>query len=184
MRLKHRIGKWLHGKAFYRRNKEAPEAPLSRDVLSLSGKRAAVFGVATDRSIAWSIAKTLDAFGCRVAIGYQARAEEYVRALTPQLRDPLVKSCELTDDAQIDAFFEELRSGFGSIDFLIHSVAYAKKEFLQGKYCSIDRKGFLLAHEVSVWSLTALARAAQPLLNDGGRIITLSYLGSQRAVPN
>lgn len=152
--------------------------------LDLTNRKAIIFGVATDQSIAWKIAKTLNDNGCRVALCCQERAEPYVHKLMKELNNPIALQCELTDDHSIQTCFEQLGTQFGQFDYLIHSVAFAKRSFLEGPYLKVDRKGFNTAQEVSVYSLAALVRAGLDLLKDNGRILTMTYLGATRAVPN
>lgn len=153
----------------------------------LAGKKGLIFGIANHRSIAWAIAQATAGAGAQLALAYQGdRVERYVRELVPQLPAPapLILPCDLTDDAQIDRLFSEVASSFGTLDFLVHSVAFAQKEDLEGRYVDTSRKGFSLALEISVYSLTAAVRAAIPLMPDGGSVITMTYLGAERAVAN
>jgi enoyl-[acyl-carrier protein] reductase I len=184
-KTKQKVRKWLHDIAFYRNasKRQRVNRPVIRN-LDLNGKKAAVFGVATDKSIAWNIAKTLNDNGCRIALGFQDRASEYVQELAKELSQPFLLSCDMVEDEQIASFFNQLESEFGSIDILIHSVAFAKKDFLQGKYFEITRKGYNTAQEVSAFSLAALVQAGERILNPGGTVLTMSYLGSEKAVQN
>ncbi len=151
--------------------------------LDLHGKTATVFGVADHRSLAWHIAKTLDAQGCRVAVGFQERHRDKAREIIRQLHDPLPVMCELTEDESIEDFFGQVKSEFGKVDAVIHSVAFCKRQYLDGKYLEIPRKDFLRAQEVSAYTLTAVTKAAEQLLSENASIITLSYLGADLAVP-
>ena len=155
---------------------------------ALAGKKGLIFGIANHRSIAWAIAQAATAAGARVALAYQGeRVERYVRDLAGQLPQdppPLVLPCDLTDDGQITALYGELGRSFGSLDFVVHSVAFAQKEDLEGRYVDTSRHGFATAMEVSVYSLTAAVRAALPLMTEGGSVITMTYLGAARAVPS
>jgi enoyl-[acyl-carrier protein] reductase I len=138
----------------------------------LEGKKGLIVGVANKRSIAWSIAEALHREGARLAFNYQGeRLEESVRALAATLPDSLVLPCDVTRGEEIDALFEKVAASFGRLDILVHCVAYARKEDLEA--------GF----EISAYSLTALARRAAPLMKDGGSIVALTYLGSNRVVP-
>src|SRR5262245_29487811 len=152
----------------------------------LDGKLGIVFGVANKRSLAWAIARSLDSAGARLALTYQGeRLEKGVRELASGLRNALVLPCDVTRDADLDALFERVRSSFGALDLAVHAVAYAKPEDLEGRYLATSREGFGLAHDVSVYSLTAIARRAAPLMEGrGGSILTLTYLGGERVVPN
>ncbi len=156
--------------------------------MQLEGKRGVIFGVANNYSIAWHIAKAAGAAGARLAFNYQnERVESGVRVLVSNIPDALCLPCDLTRDDQLDHFFEHVREAFdGQLDFMVHSIAFAKKEDLSGRFIDTPRGGFNMALEVSVYSLVAAARRAQPLMDaaGGGSIITLSYLGAERVVPN
>jgi len=151
----------------------------------LAGKRGVVFGIANHRSIAYAIAQSLAGAGARLAVTYQNdRLETGVRKLAADLPEALVLPCDLMVDEQIDALYREVGSQFGRLDFLVHSVAFAKTEELGGRFVDTSREGFELAMGVSVYTLIAAARAARPLMTAGGSIVTMTYLGSQRVVPN
>jgi enoyl-[acyl-carrier protein] reductase I len=152
--------------------------------IDLKGKTAIVFGIADEKSIAWHIAKTLDKAGCRIVAAYQERNEKTVLPLMKKLKSPAYAKCDVTSDELLDSFFGKIKSEFGKVDFLIHSIAFAKKEHLKGKYVDIDRKGFLASMEASAYSLTELARRTVPMMNGKGSIVTITYIGSQRAIPN
>ncbi|MBS3102479.1 enoyl-ACP reductase [Candidatus Woesearchaeota archaeon] len=151
---------------------------------NLEGKKAVVFGVANDQSIAWHIAKALNDSGVRVALAYQERIESLVKPLLGMLNNPVAEKCDVVDDALLDSFFEKIRKEFGKFDFLIHSIAFAKKEHLEGDFYSVDRRGYQVANEVSSYSLTELARRALPLMNNDGSIIAMTYYGSKKVFPN
>jgi enoyl-[acyl-carrier protein] reductase I len=158
-------------------------APSSLERL-LEGKKGVVFGVANKRSIAWAIAQACSDAGARLAFAYQgeklqARVDELVKTLPAP--SPMY-SCDVTRDEDVQAVGESLRRDFGALDFLVHSIAFADKADLEGEFLATSRSGYLLAQEVSSYSLTALARMAAPLMSSGGSIITLTYLGSQRVV--
>ncbi len=145
---------------------------------------AVVFGVANKRSIAWAIAQQLQKAGAKLAITYQnerirQEAEEMILSLPG---DPF--QCDVSSDDQIDSLFEQLKRRYGRIDVLVHSIAYAPPEELRNDFVMTSREGFRIAHEISVYSLIALARAAAPLMSQGGSIITLSYFGAEKVVPN
>lgn len=153
----------------------------------LKGHTALITGVAHKTSIAWSIAKALDHAGARLAFTYQGeRLEKNVRKLTEDMENVLVLPCDVTNDAEIDAVFEQIGSEFGKLDTMLHSVAFAKKEDLEGRFVDTSRDGFLLSHDISAYSLTALAQRAVPLMEKagGGSIISLTYLGGERVVQN
>ena len=152
--------------------------------LDLTGKKAVVFGVATDASIGWHIAKALNDNGCRIALGYQDRVEQFVLPLAKQLNKPVLAKCDMMDDFLIERFFETIEKEFGKFDILVHSVAFAKKDFLQGKFHDVDRKGFNTAMEVSAFSLPNLVKAGGRLMNENAGVISMTYLGSVMAVQN
>jgi len=151
--------------------------------IDLKGKKAIVFGIANDKSIAWHIAKRLNNAGCRIAAGYQERVEQLFLPLMKELNNPVHAKCDVVDDAQMDSFFKKIQEEFGEFDFLIHSIAFAKREHLQGKFMDVDKRGYQVAHEVSAYSLIELTRRAMPMLKNGGSIIAMTYLGSEKAVP-
>lgn len=151
--------------------------------INLKGKKAIVFGIANDKSIAWHIAKRLNDAGCRIAAGYQERVEPLFLPLIKELNNPIYAKCDVVDDALMDSFFKKVQEEFGEIDFLIHSIAFAKREHLQGKFMNVDKRGYQVAHEVSAYSLIELARRALPIFKNGGSIIAMTYLGSEKAVP-
>ena len=151
--------------------------------IDLKGKKAVVFGIANDKSIAWHIAKRLNDAGCRIFAAYQERVEPLFMPLMKGLNNPLHMKCDVVDDAQLDAFFSKVREEFGEVDFLIHSIAFAKREHLQGKFYDVDRRGYQVAHEVSAYSLAELTKRTAPIMKDGGSIIAMTYLGSTKATP-
>ncbi|MBX5475935.1 MAG: enoyl-ACP reductase [Clostridia bacterium] len=151
----------------------------------MAGKRGVVLGVANRHSIAWAITQSLHEAGAQVALTFESeRVEDRVRKLAESLAIPHVFPCDVTDDAQIAALFEELGRAFGTIDFLVHSIAYAPREALEGAYVDTSRDAFRIALDVSVYSLVALARAARPLMPSGGSIVTMSYYGAEKVMPN
>ena len=151
---------------------------------NLEGKKAIVFGVANDQSIAWHIAKTLNDNGVRIALGYQERAEQLVKPLLSMLNNPLAEKCDVVDDALLTEFFYKVEKEFGKVDFLIHSIAFAKKDSLQGKFYDVNRRGYQVAHEVSSYSLTELTRRVMPMMNENGSIIAMTFYGSDKVFPN
>jgi enoyl-[acyl-carrier protein] reductase I len=152
----------------------------------LKGKKMAVFGVANKWSIAWAITQSLSAAGAQLALTYiDERTEEKVRGLAATLpHHPLILPCDVTQDDQVETVFAKIKHEFGSLDGLVHAIAFAKKEELEGSFVKTSREGFHLALDVSAYSLVALARAACPLMEKGGSIVTLSYLGGKRVIPN
>ena len=151
--------------------------------INLEGKKAIVFGIANDKSIAWHIAKRLNDAGCRIFAAYQERTEQWSAPLIKELKDSSCMKCDVVDDAQLDAFFSRVKEEFGEVDFLVHSIAFAKREHLQGKFMNINRRGYQIAHEVSAYSLAELSRRTAPMMKKNGSIITMTYLGSERATP-
>lgn len=153
----------------------------------LSGKRALIVGVANERSIAWGIAQAMHREGAELAFTFAGdKLRERVEPLAASIGSSIVLPLDVTSDAQIDAVFESLRSSWGQLDVLVHAVAFAPREALAGGFTeSTSREAFAIAHDVSSYSLTALARGAAPLMQGRpGAIVTLSYLGAVRAVPS
>jgi enoyl-[acyl-carrier protein] reductase I len=155
---------------------------------SYEGKRGLVLGVANRRSIAWAIAKRLADAGAELAFTYQGeRIEKNVRDLAETVSSPLVTECDVRSDADIERVFREVAHVFdGGLDVLVHSVAYAAAEDLEGRFTDTPRERFWLAVDISAYSLVACARAAEPLMEarGGGAILTMTYLGGERAVPH
>jgi len=153
---------------------------------SLAGKTGIVFGVANKRSIAWAIAQAWHAAGAKLAFTYQGdRLKEKVEALAATLGDDtLVVECDVTNDEQIDQVFATVGKKFGKLDLLLHSIAFAPKEALEGDFVSTSREAFRLSHDISAYSLVALTRAAVPLMTDGGSIISMTYYGAAKVVPH
>ena len=150
----------------------------------LQGKNAVVFGVANKRSIAWSIAQGLHAAGMKVAITYQnERLEQEAKDLIESLPGAEGYMCDVSRDEDIARLFERLKSKHGKVHAVVHSVAYAPAEELKGEFINTTREGFRIAHDVSVYSLIAVSRAAAPLMEDGGSIITMTYYGAEKVVP-
>lgn len=152
----------------------------------LEGKTGIVLGVANKRSLAWACAKALSREGMRLAFTYVGeRLEKSVRQLAEELPGSLVIPCDVTSDEQIDAAMAAVKQEFGHLDTLVHAVAFAKREELSGDFFETSRDGYKIAHEVSAYSLTAVAKRALPLMEGRhGSIVTLSYIGSERVVQN
>ena len=152
----------------------------------LNGKTGVVFGVANKRSLAWAIARRASEEGARIALTYQGeRLEENARKLAATIRDPLVLPCDVNKDEEIATVFASLREEFGGLDFVVHGIAFALKEELEGQYLDTSREGYRIAQEVSSYSLTALARHAAPLMEGrNGSILALTYLGGERVIPH
>jgi enoyl-[acyl-carrier protein] reductase I len=153
----------------------------------VQGKRALIVGVANDKSLAWSIAQTLAAEGAEIALTYQGEIlEKRVRPLAAQIEADVIGELDVNDDAQIAAVFAALRKKWNGLDLLVHAVAFAEREDLRDRFLTVSRENFKKSLEISAYSLVALARAAEPLMEarGGGSILTLSYLGAVRAIPN
>src|SRR5438270_10808196 len=153
-------------------------------MLSLEGRTAIVFGVANKRSIAWGIAQKLHAAGDELAINYQnERLEQEAKDLIEALPGAESYRCDVSNDAEIEQLFEKLKSRYGKLHVLVHSVAFAPAEELKNDFVLTTREGFRIAHDVSVYSLIAVSRAAAPLMTEGGSIMTLTYYGAEKVVP-
>jgi enoyl-[acyl-carrier protein] reductase I len=155
---------------------------------SFEGKRGLIMGVANKRSIAWAIAQQLASGGASLAFTYQGeRIEKSVRDLADSVSSPLVTDCDVRSDDDIARVFGEVSDAFGGeLDLLVHSVAYAAAEDLEGRFTDTPRERFWMAVDISAYSLVACARAAEPLMEKtgGGSILTMTYLGGERAVPH
>jgi enoyl-[acyl-carrier protein] reductase I len=152
----------------------------------LAGKRAFIVGVATDRSIAWGIAQAMHREGAELAFSYvNDKMKERVEPLAQSVGSPLVMPLDVTVDEQTDAAFERIKNHWGGIDIVVHAVAFAPREALTGTFLdATSREGFRIAHDVSSYSLTALAQRAAPLMaGRNGALLTLSYLGAVRSIP-
>ncbi len=142
-----------------------------------------VFGVANKRSIAWACASACGEHGAKQAFTYQGeRLKENVEKLAGELEDSLVIPCDVTDQASVDAAFEAVEKRYGRLDYLIHSIAFAPKEALEGEFVTTTREAFRTALEVSAFSLTQVSLAASRLMTDGGSIVTMSYYGAEKVV--
>lgn len=153
--------------------------------LNLQGRVAVVFGVANKRSIAWAIAQGLAAAGAKLAITYQnERLEQEAKDLILSLPGAEAFMCDVSKDEEIERLFALLKQRYGKLHVLVHSVAFAPAEELKGDFVNTTREGFRIAHDVSVYSLIAVSRAAAPLMEDGGSIITMTYYGAEKVVPH
>ena len=151
----------------------------------MKGMRGLIVGVANKRSIAWAIARACADNGAQLALTYQnERLGENVKELAEELENPLVLPLDVSDDAQIKAAFDVLGEQWGKLDFLVHAVAYAPRQALEGDFVSTSREDFRIAQDISVYSLAALAQGAKSLMTEGGSIIALSYLGGSRVMTN
>ncbi len=150
----------------------------------LEGKQGIIFGVANKRSIAWATAQACMEAGARLAFSYQnERLRENVESLTAGTDSPLVQ-CDVSNPEEVEAAFNTVREKFGRLDFLVHSLAFAPREALEGEYVATTREAFLTALDVSAYSLAALARAAAPLMTEGGSIVSMTYYGAEKVVAN
>ena len=154
--------------------------------ISLEGRNGVVLGVANKRSIAWACARSLAREGMRLAFTYVGeRMEKSVRELAAECAGSICVPCDVTKPEELDGVFETVRNEFGSLDTAVHAVAFARREELQGNFFETSRDGYMIAHEISVYSLTAVARRALPLMEGReGSIVTLSYIGGERVIPN
>jgi len=151
----------------------------------MSGKRGLIMGVANDRSIAWGIARAVAAQGAEVAFTYQGEAlERRVRPLAESLGSDIVLPCDVTDEASIDAVFAALEARWGKLDFLVHAIGFADKQFLRGRYMDTPREAFLQALDISCFSFVSVSRRAAALMSEGGSLLTLTYLGAERVTPH
>jgi enoyl-[acyl-carrier protein] reductase I len=151
----------------------------------LKDKVGMIFGVANKRSIAWACADACAAQGAKLAFTYQGdRLKENVEKLTGELTDSLVVPCDVTNQEEVEAAFKAVKKQYGKLDFLIHSIAFAPREALEGEFVTTTRDAFLTAMEISAYSLPQLALAAMPLMRDGGSIVTMSYYGAEKVVQN
>lgn len=153
--------------------------------MMLENKIGVIFGVANKRSIAWACAQACAAQGAKLAFTYQAdRLKENVEDLAATLDGSMVVQCDVSDQTTVDAAFEAIGKKYGKIDFIVHSIAFAPKEALEGEYVATSREAFRTALEISAFSLSQIALAAMPLMTDGGSIVTMSYYGAEKVVMN
>jgi enoyl-[acyl-carrier protein] reductase I len=151
----------------------------------LEGKRGLILGVANKRSIAWGIAQSVSREGARLALTYQGeRLKENVDELAASLKDPVILPCDVAKDEDLAALASSVQEKLGGLDFVVHAVAFALREELDGEFLNTSREGYRIAQDVSSFSLTALCKATAPLMSNGGSVVTLSYLGGERVVPH
>ncbi len=151
----------------------------------LEGKKGLVIGVANKHSIAWAIAQSVASQGARLLFNYQnERLKQNVEELAATVPGAKAYACDVGSDTEIASLMQQVQKEFGRLDFLVHSLAFAPREELTGQFVNTTRQGFATALDVSAYSLVAVARAAMPLMTDGGSIVTLSYLGAERVVPH
>jgi len=151
----------------------------------LNGKVALIFGVANDRSIAWGIAQAFAREGAQLGLSYAGEAlERRVRPLATQIGCDFIEPCDVASDEQIQNIAQKAAQHFGKVDILVHAIAFANREELNGPYYNTSRAGFHLAMDISVYSFTALARAFQPYIPSGGALLTLTYYGAEKVAPH
>ena len=151
----------------------------------MKGKRGLIMGVANDRSLAWGIARAVAAQGAELAFSYQGEAlEKRVRPLAASVGSRLVLPCDVAEDSSIDATFDALKEVWGGLDFVVHAIGYANKDYLRGRYLDTPRDVFLQALDISCYSFAAVARRAVALMPNGGSLLTLTYLGAERVTPH
>jgi enoyl-[acyl-carrier protein] reductase I len=155
------------------------------ELINLEGKTAVVFGLANKRSIAWGIAQKLREAGAKLAICYQnERMKAEAQGLIDELPGADGFQCDVSSDGEITTLFGQLKEKYGKLDVVVHAVAFAPAEDMHGDFVNTTREGFRIAHDVSVYSLIAVSRAAAPLMTEGGSIITLTYYGAEKVVPH
>lgn len=153
--------------------------------INLRGKTALILGVANKRSLAWAITDALGEAGCRLAMTYQGeRLQKNVTELASKYKNALVMALDVTSDEQIDGVFAVVKSRFGRLDYLIHSIAFARREDLEGEFQKTSRDGWRIALDISAYSLISLSRRASKLMTEGGSILSLTFQASQRVFPN
>jgi len=158
---------------------------MSFEASLMQGKSGLVFGVANDHSIAWGIASALAKHGAKLAFTYQGEGfAKRVRPLAESVGSNIVLPCDVSNDASIDAVFSAIEKEWGSLDFVVHSVAYSDKEELSGRYIDTSRDNFKLTLDISCFSFATIAKRAAALMSNGGSLITLTYSGAERVMPN
>jgi enoyl-[acyl-carrier protein] reductase I len=151
----------------------------------LEGKHAIIFGVANRRSIAWAVARALSREGARIAVTYEnERVEKMVRDCAEQIPGTLMLRADVKNDEDIAGIYDQLKGEWGRVDIVVHSVAWAPREDMEGRFSDTSRSGFQAALEVSAYSLIAVTRAALPLMTDGGSVLTMTYIASERVFPS
>ena len=150
----------------------------------LDGKVVLIFGVANKNSIAWGIAQSLHEQGATIALSYAMEAlEKRVYPLAESIGCDFVEKCDVTDDAEMDAVFDKVKERFGKIDVLVHSVAFANREDMEGEFLNVSREGFKMALDISAYSLVAMSKRAYPLMTEGGSIMSLTYYAAEKVMP-
>jgi enoyl-[acyl-carrier protein] reductase I len=163
---------------------DSPQRLNARGSL-MQGKRGVIMGVANERSLAWAIAAACAAQGAEIAFTYQGEAlGKRVRPLAESVGSSIVVPCDVADEASIDSAFDAVQREWGQIDFMVHAIGFADKQYLRGRYVDTPREAFLQALDISCYSFTAVCRRAAALMPQGGSLLTLSYLGAERVVPH
>ncbi|MGD9670610.1 MAG: enoyl-ACP reductase FabI [Hyphomicrobiaceae bacterium] len=151
----------------------------------LKGKKALVTGIANDQSIAWGCAKAFDALGADLAVTYRSeKTKKYVDPLFKEARPSIYMPLDVEHEGELEAVFEAIHKKWGKLDILLHSIAFAPKQDLQGRVVDCSKEGFLMAMELSCWSFIRMAKLAEPLMKEGGALFTMTYYGSQMVVEN
>jgi enoyl-[acyl-carrier protein] reductase I len=151
----------------------------------MAGKRGLIMGVANNRSIAWGVASALAREGAELALTYQGdQFRKRVEPLAADLGAIVAGNCDVTDLASVDAVFDHLKKEWGRLDFLVHAIAFSDKDELDGRYIETSRENFQRTMDISVYSFTAIAKRAEPLMTDGGSILTLTYYGAEKVMPH
>jgi enoyl-[acyl-carrier protein] reductase I len=159
----------------------AAAAPVK--LLDLRGKKGLIIGIANDQSIAYGIARHCHAYGAELAITYlNEKSDKYVRPLAESVHAPIVMPCDVREDGQLEAVFKAIEEKWGRLDFVIHSIAYANRDDLHGRVTDCSREGFALAMDVSCFSFVRCAKLAEPLMTNGGALITVSFYGGRKVV--
>lgn len=154
-------------------------------MIDLNGKKYVVMGIANKMSLAWFITQSLKKAGAQVAVNFlNEKMEKRVRPLAEEVNAEIIQQCDVTNADELKSFFETVKEEFGQIDGLVHAIAYAEREDLEGRFIDTSREGFLKAMDISAYSLVDVAKHAEPLMTNGGSIVTLSYLGAVRVVEN
>ncbi len=150
----------------------------------LAGKRAMIFGIANERSIAWSIGKQLHEAGAEIGLAYLEPLKDRVMPLAEKLEASVAVPCDVSKDEEIENAFKVAGEKWGSLDILVHAVAFANREDLEGRFVDTPREGFRLALDISAYSFVAMARGAAPLMKEGGSMLAMSYYGAVKTIPN
>lgn len=158
---------------------------MSESAPLLAGKRGLIMGVANERSIAWGIARALAEHGAELAFTYQGETmAKRVRPLAESLNSSIIEDCDVTDEKSIDAAFDTIRREWGSLDFLVHAIAFSDRKQLDGRYVDTTADNFAMTLNISCYSLTAVSQRAEKLMHDGGSILTMTYYGSEKVTPH